>query len=447
MSVSNPIQTINQLEALPHQASFWYDVESEEVALVGPYGTGKTLSLVIKCYLLKQLNGGLPDMLVSPTYAMARDILYPSVEEFLGEWLGIDVRIKQSSSAIIWPYDGWSPTFVRSAEKATRLKGPTLASVGIDEPGIVSDEAYKTAMSRIRHPRAIVRQGYHTGTPEGVIGWFPDKFADPKEPGLRTIHASTWHRTMRHYPAKLKSTYAGTPQMLKAYLEGMFVPLQEGRAHPTFDRTRHLREVFYDPSLPLILSCDFNVDQMRWVTWQLSPKKEIRVLETLVGNKNGSVPDCARAWVDHWSKRHEHLVEVTGDASGSSRSAATGSSCYDELIPILQSKFQTRFLVPPANPPIRDRVSTVNNRLSGEDGYQVMIDPSNEDLVKDFEGCTWDDLRKGDPRSPRSHTASAFSYGLWIKVPLDQGLEPVTGIPSSADYRNTLHIHGEEVRF
>lgn len=416
--------------ALPHQAALWGDQTQDAcIALVGPLGCGKSYALAVKALLLARANAGIDGMLVVPTYPMAKQV---HCREWPGIWAGLGVNVKllggeTMPEAFVWPEQIRSQCWIRSAESPERLAGPNLSFVLWDEPGQMRVSAWERGSVRPRHPLAAVRQNVLGGTPEG-LNWFADLFANPVPPN-KTIRAGCWHANLAHYPAMLKARYGHDNALLSAYAKGQFVPLRSGRAYSAFDRAIHASQpTAYDPHLPLVLACDFNVDAMRWLIAQVMPG-EIRILEELDLGRGGTTIEGARQFMDRWSLRHRAgEVWIVGDASGRARRTNASRTDYQILVEELgRTAFRSVSLRAAAsNPPVKERVDAVNYYLSGRQ-RTIVIDPSCRELILDFERVLWreggTDIDKSDPL--RTHASDALGY-------LVTNLAPVQSVAGAA---------------
>lgn len=441
------------LQGLPAQMDFWGDCTDLAVlGLVGPLGTGKTRSLILKDLILHLANHAgtgraFRTMLVEPTFGMVEDILIPGYEDVIQGEMGIPCEIVGGNRPEIrWPRWMTPPldkfpgvgrvgqravTTLRSAEKPKRLAGPNLMAVGMDEPAQMDFEAFKRARPRARHPQAIIRQTFLTLTPEG-LGWCADLLDDPQPP-VRTIRAHEWHPSFAWYPGVLRDTFKGSDAELATYLGGRFVPLRSGRAYRSFSPVV-IRRAEYVPGLPLILCCDFNIDAMRWEVIQLQrnvnrPGGRIIVLDEIALGSNGTVEHAAKRFIERWGPNGERATHgagciITGDASGNARSQ-TGQTCYRELKSVLRGQFRSiSTRVPDGNPRVRDRVDTFNWHLRGAGGWDFWIDPSAIELRKDLERNVWItgradiEQKRTPPDDQRTHAASAVGYMLVQLLPM-----------------------------
>lgn len=397
---------------LSHQHALWTDMTPEAmIAVVGPYGCGKTLGLFIKAMLLSAANCDprVDGLLVVPTYPMARIVHIPEWQEFARQ-MGFTLHWRGGDGCFVWPWG--SRTWLRSADEPNRLAGPNLAYVEFDEPGLMDVVAWERAVARVRHPKAKIRQTVLGGTPEG-LNWFADEFAEPKPP-RRTIYANEWHPDLAGYADKLMELYSYDPSLQDSYVGGKFVPLRVGRAYRFFDRSVHVRKTQPMLGMQWAIGCDFNVDTMRWVVAQVS-NRSIIVHDVIELGASGSTEEACRVVAARWGYAIQGSLIVTGDAAGQARSTS-GKADYivirEELGKVLGDM---RISVPAANPRVIDRVANLNYTIAGRKGRTFVVDPRATDLILDLERVTWSknglDLDKKDPK--RTHASDALGYLAW----------------------------------
>jgi len=197
-----------------------------------------------------------------------------------------------------------------------------------------------------------------------------------------------------------------------------FTAVSGAPAFPNFSEKNLAKELPYNPSLPLCLCCDFNVEPMVWLVAQVVNDK-VLVLDEIVMSP-GTVEEMVREFRNRYPA-HPADIWVYGDATGRARTAQTARSCYD----ILRLAFRgypvpLRLKVPLANPSIRDSLNAVNLKLMSPDGdVSLYIDQDKcPELIKDMkEVVTKADGTKivkvdkrEDPYFWRTHAADALRY-------------------------------------
>lgn len=368
----------------------------------------------MKAFVLAVVNQGLPGMLLAPTERMAVEVTGWILREIL-ENHKVPHRYLATAKKIV--FDWGSEILLRSADRPDRLKGSTLAWVGLDEAAQMKEEAWQVALSRVRHPKARQRQLFLTTTPEG-FNWVHQRFIEDPVNDCQVFWAPTRENIFLgpDYLARLEE--ALPPLMAEQYLEGRFVNIVSGRVYHSFDRRVHVRPLELDLERPLILACDFNVNPMVWVIAQHN-EGQIQVLDEIAL----SVADTAQAAQEFLARygHHPGPVEVYGDAAGRSRDTRqvgrTDYAIIKEIMP------EARLKIGRANPGVKDRINAFNARLKNARGEVRMgIDPKCRELVADLETLTYTQgsqsglIDKSDPR--RSHASDGLGYFISRAYPI-----------------------------
>lgn len=160
---------------------------------------------------------------------------------------------------------------------------------------------------------------------------------------------------------------------------------------------------------PIILSFDFNVDPITCVTGQ-SYHRKIRILKEF-RLRNSDIFRLCDAIKSYYGDR---IFIVTGDASGSNRSAMTrGALNFYQIIKEELKLPRNAFKVPTFNPSIKNSRVLLNSIL--EKHPDIKIDSSCEYLINDLQNvqCTPDgDIDKGKDAA-LTHLLDGFRYYLW----------------------------------
>jgi hypothetical protein len=224
-----------QFDLYPHQADFVSDFKTRYLALIGGYGSGKTMALAVKLICLCLLNPGCTGLALSPTYGMAIRNLIPAIDDELWKQ-NIPFKFNKSElTYIINPGQEQTVLHVLPAEKYKRAAGLNLAFFGVDEADQLSLDQFVNSwnmlISRLRAPKAKFVQGVAVSTPEGFKGcyrYWVKEVAD-KVKGYeqrRMIQARTRDNKSlpQEYIEDLEAQYP--PELLAAYLNGEFVNLK-----------------------------------------------------------------------------------------------------------------------------------------------------------------------------------------------------------------------------
>jgi hypothetical protein len=188
--------------------------------------------------------------------------------------------------------------------------------------------------------------------------------------------------------------------------------------YTSFNRARHIREgLLHDPRLPLLLTVDFNVAPMIWEIAQI--RNGVLFVVDEIAQAPASVESMVQEFRNRYSDQQAELI-IYGDATGNSRSSQTARTSY-ELMAIAFRGFPAaiQWRVKTSNPKVKDRVNSVNLKLSAPDGSNgVVMDAKCRELIADMLEVAWrpdgkDLLKINDPTRPealRTHASDALGY-------------------------------------
>lgn len=338
---------------------------------------------------------------------------------------------------------GTKRTFVRVLSmgsfygKYQSSRGQEIQACWLDEGGYSHEQAFMTLDGRLRSSFGAFCRGVITTSPNG-FNWLYYRFGDPaREDSLKKlyklIHCTTRENQQHlgeHYVASLEANY--TEDLARQELEGAFVSVNtSGAVFKYFSRRIHAltgveAEVLdYDPGLPLHLSFDFNYSPAVAVFAQIR-QGEIHVFheEYLLDSDIWALADAVADWLQKAQPQTPDIY-IYGDASGSQRTVHSRQSAWDVIFQQLKPCGTLHRRFPKANPPIRNRVNSVNCILKQERLFVNL--KTCPELVKDLETVTWrkEELDKADKL--RSHLADALGYLVHIVAPFDAPTKPQMG--------------------
>lgn len=161
---------------------------------------------------------------------------------------------------------------------------------------------------------------------------------------------------------------------------------------------------------PIILSFDFNVDPITCVAGQ-SYNRKIRILKEF-RLRNSDIFRLCEAIVKHFGENRMFIV--TGDASGSNRSAMTrGALNFYQIIKEELKMPRNAFKVPTFNPSIKNSRVLLNSILEKHPDFK--IDASCEFLINDLQNVQTTeegDIDKGKDAAS-THLLDGLRYYLW----------------------------------
>lgn len=172
---------------------------------------------------------------------------------------------------------------------------------------------------------------------------------------------------------------------------GEFVIFQ-GAVYYTFNRNHNAGDLafkvaVYDPSKPLSLCCDFNVNPMAWVVAQTYTRangiKEVRVIDEIYLKNSNTIEACQEFKSRYPS--HRAGVVLYGDATGKARHSSSNVTNWKIVEDELRAYGVTK-RVPEANPAERDRINAMNGIIcNSKNDRRLLVNPKCKNLVRDLE--------------------------------------------------------------
>ena len=190
-----------------------------------------------------------------------------------------------------------------------------------------------------------------------------------------------------------------------------------GQIFFAFDDALNVTPQEYDPSRPLVIGSDFNVDPMAWVICQLSSDTQtIRVLDEIYIRDTYTTATLDALYGKY--KEHTAGFWFFGDAS--SRARNTRATTSDYLHILNDDRFTPKkVLYPKANPARADRFSACNTRFCNVNGARrVAIDPKCSNLRRDLIARSYIEGTREPNDSPDiGHISDAIGYVLYALWP------------------------------
>lgn len=411
----------------------WWNLNTFIKALIGGYGSGKTYIGAKRIIGLSLHNPGCMTAAVSPTFPQAKKTIIPTIKALLSGKQTLD-------PTLWWKYNKNDHVFfirhkgrdgiiqVMSADDPDSLRGPNIAAVWLDEPFIMSVEAFIQMMARIRHPDARLKELSLTGTPEQLNWGYDLLMGEMKEQyelagiTIGMVQASSRQNlaTGSHYIKQLEGAF--TEKAAEAYIEGGFVNLSKGQVYYAFKslgEESNVRSLEVPSGAELGCGMDFNVNPMSAaVFWKAGdhvhifdefemPNADTELLCTELYDKY--VNPSTRVLPNHV------LQYVYPDASGSARKTSAPAGKTDFHF-IREAGFQIK--ANPSNPKVKDRYNSVNGKLKNSAGkVSLTVSPKCKKLIRYYLTYTHELSNKPEQKA-MSHLLDASSYPLAYLFPI-----------------------------
>lgn len=352
---------------------------------------------------------------IAPTYSMAKQIAWEKLKEMVpDDWIAIGNQNRKS---------------VNEVELKIRLKnGSTIELKGADRPDtlrgmgvhlIVLDEFQdmkETLWAAIR-PTLSDTQGkcIIIGTPKGFNHFYQ---CFQKGQTSRNGQWKSWQYATKDSPFIPLSEIEYARQDMDARTfrqeyESSFESMA-GRVYFAFDRRENVRRSPYDPSLPSLVGQDFNIDPMCSVVLQRHGDEIWATGEQVL--HSSSTEDVCRGLFDEYGWDFRHSAVIYPDPSGNHRQHARGESD----IQIFREWGFKRVLFRPKQPPVRDRIMSVNRLLEDASGRRrLFIDPSCRTLISGLEQLIYvPNTAEPDKTGGHDHITDAIGYPIEFEFPI-----------------------------
>lgn len=424
---SDPFRLFDTYWPLEKQAQFLYAGDPtgalSTVLLITGIGYGKTKTLPHKVGMLARRNRGCQGMIVAPTYKMLQNPLMDYLIKSFAE-MGIKVRHRKADGELeLW---GDTTILLRSADNPDNLRGPNLAWVVGDELRNWTEEAFRVCIGRIRDPKARFRQFAGTSTPFG-FNWLHrlTEKADANEAGnVQVFFARTEENIYlpADFAKQVRALY--DEDYILQELEGKFINIGTGQIYHKFNRAVNVVKCELDPSLPIWIGQDFNVNPMASVIMQprTLPSGVIAVHVVDELSIRGTIHDTIKELEERGltPERYGERLEIYPDASGENNSAAATRSPIEVF---RERGFTLRHQR--ANPFVRDRYASVNGKLCNADGDSTLfVDPRCKNLINDLEREVYAEgmsvrEKTRDGAKHRGHWADALGYAIHVNFNIE----------------------------
>ena len=366
--------------------------------------------------------------LCAPTLRQAVDIYWDDIKELSKPFWS---RRPSITDKVV--YLGGGEIWICGLDKPQRIEGSPMNRLGMDELADVKQGAWerhlKPALDTEQPGYPAARAWlYGVPRPGSQFGQLAEMAKDPLEPSY-AYH--TWTSEEVLSPEKIAEAKRTMDERVYAQEYLAQRVSMEGMAYYAWDRTVHLRDVAYNPSLPLVFSLDFNVDPGTAVIMQEQTIGETAttcVIDEVHIPRNSTTPAVARKLVAEWG-HHKGEVYLYGDPAGGNRhTSQTDGTDWELVRQILRPAFgdRLRWRVARSHPSIRDRVNCVNSRMRSADGtVRMAVHPRKApNVVKDFEGVTLlkggsgEIDKKGCEDKGLTHLSEAIGYYIHEKHPI-----------------------------
>jgi len=382
-------------------------------AMVAGFGSGKTAAAILRALKLKFAYPSQDVAYYLPTYDLVRMIAYPRFSEVLNN-SGVGFTLNKSEHTL--SVAGKGRVIFRTLDNPERIVGYEVADSIVDELDTLkqadANHAWRQIIARNRQKKpdgSLNTVGVAT-TPEG-FRFVYDRWEKTKTEGYRLIRASTYSNERNlpdGYIDSLKRSYP--PNLIAAYLDGLFVNLTSGAVYPDFDRNLNHSDTELMDGEELHIGLDFNVYNCTAIVGVERDGKPYIVGEL---TKMRDTPGVIETIKQTYPGRR---INIYPDASGQSNKTVNASDSDIDLLKRAGFIIHVR----PSNPFVKERVMAVNALIkNGVDERALMINTALCPVITEcLEQQIYDTNGAPDKTAGQDHAPDALGYWLVYRWPI-----------------------------
>ena len=367
---------------------------------------------------------------VAPTYSMAKQIAWEKLKEIIPRsWVarnplgGLAINETALSIRLV----NGSTISLKGADRPDTLRGVGVHFLVLDEFQDMKKEVWTVLRPTLTD---TLGRCIFIGTPKSYNHLYEMYQRGQKNAaGKRNPQWESWQFKTSHSPFIALSELEEAKQDLdpKTYrqeYEASFESMS-GRVYYDFDRTKNVMPCPFDPSLPIMIGQDFNVDPMSTVILQRHGEQLWATGELSL--RSSSTEDVCSALIDEYGWGVKDMATVYPDPAGNNRSSARGESD----VQIFREWGFNRILFRSKHPPVRDRIAAVNRLICSAAGHRkLFVDPSCKELIAGLEQLIYRVDKDGkttnepDKSMDIEHMTDALGYPVEYEFPVKRVFKP-----------------------
>jgi len=355
---------------------------------------------------------------VAPTYQMCRQIMWDELKEAIPDKMIANINETRMTIRLI----NKTRIELKGADKPDTLRGVGLNFLVLDE---VQDIKYDT-WHKVLRPTLTSTGGraLFIGTPKAfnwlydlyVLGQRGEIITDKNGRRRRNPWKSWQFPTITSPFIPSEEIEAAREDMdeksFRQEFEASFETMS-GRVYYSFERPLHVGDYPFNPTLPIWIGQDFNIDPMSSVILQPQPNGEVWIVDECIlygSNSQETADELARRYF-----KYMRQITFYPDPAGGNRSSARGESDLDILrdAGFLRMKYRRK------HPRVADRINAVNRMFKSADGtIRMRVDRKCKHTINALEQTIYKpNSREVDKSAGHEHPADALGYCIELEFP------------------------------
>ena len=352
---------------------------------------------------------------VAPTYKQAKRLMWSELKEAVPRSF-----IKKTSEVeLIMELKNGSKISLFGVDKPDGLRGSSLDLLCMDEyQDFNSDEIF----SKVLYPTLTDRRGrvVVAGTPKSYNLLY-DLYMRGFDPGWKKHGWKSWQFVTADNPFIPEDEIEAARRNLdpKSFNQEFMASFEtmQGKVYYAFDRKLHAsRFLPFNPSLPIWIGQDFNIDPMSSVVLQPQPNGEIWIVDE-IHLRNASTHELSEV-IEQKFFRHKRAVEIYPDPAGAARGHTRGESDLD----ILRQMGFRKLFYKRKHPLVADRINAVNRMFLTASGESRLFVSNNcSQLIRSLEQTIYKEgTREVNKKLGTEHMTDALGYVIDFRFPVQK---------------------------
>lgn len=351
---------------------------------------------------------------VAPSYRMAKQIMWDELNQSIPrKWVkkvhNTDLSIRLINGSMIE---------CKGADDPDSLRGVGLYYVVLDEYQDMKPDTW----TKVLRPTLARDKGHamFIGTPKGFANLYDVHVLG--QDSTKTQWMSWQYPTITSpFIPQEEIEQARADMDIKSFRQEFLASFESvsGRVYHAFDRNIHLREVEFNPDLPIWVGQDFNVDPMSTVIMQPQPNEDIHVVDEIFLRSSNTMEVCDEIEKKYWRYMYENTrrnqIVIYPDPAGASRQSGRGESDLD----IFRDRGFKALKYRKKHPKVVDRTNAVNRMLMSARGQaRLFINPRCKNLIESLDQTIYRENSSDiDKRPGIEHMTDALGYGIELEYP------------------------------
>jgi hypothetical protein len=349
---------------------------------------------------------------VAPTYKQAKRLMWTELKESVPKSF-----IKKTSEVelIMWLKNG-STISLFGVDKPDGLRGSGINLLCMDEyqdfkPDIFEKVLYPTLTDR--RGRVVV-----AGTPKSYNLLY-ELYMRGFDPAWKKDGWKSWQFVTADNPFIPRDEIEAARRNLdpKSFNQEFLASFEtmQGKVYYAFDRKIHASQFLpFNPSLPIWIGQDFNIDPMSSVIIQPQPNGQIWVVDEIF-LRNASTHELSEA-IENKFFRFKRNLEIYPDPAGAARGHTRGESDLD----ILRQMGFRKIFYKRKHPLVADRINAVNRMFMTASGeHRMFISNNCTHLIRSLEQTIYkENSREVNKKLGNEHMADALGYPIEFRFPV-----------------------------